>query len=170
MTIGALFIMSSASASNTSSTADTSINATTSVISYVNQTSGMQPFGNFADSQAFGNQPLGGGHNGPGGLGGMGNMQGMQNLELSSAYNATINSILANDTDVQNLIAQGYNVTAINPIIHSVIGADGTITTQATTAIITLQNGNSGFATVKVDITNSKVTQIVIITRTVINK
>ena len=164
--IGALFIMSSASASSTTSNAGTSINATTSAIPYVNQTSGMPPFGDFM----AGNQAFGGGHGGPGGPGGMSGMQGMQNLELSSAYNATINSILTNDTDVQNLIAQGYNVTAIHPIVHSVIGADGTITTQATTAIVTMQNGDSGFATVKVDITNSKVTQIVIVTRTVINK
>lgn len=170
-TIGALFIISSASASSTPSNADTNLNATTSAASCVNQTSGMPPFGGFmANNQAFGDQPFGGGHGGPGGMGGMGGMQGMQNLELSSAYNATINNILGNDTDVQNLVAQGYNVTAIHPIVHNVIGADGTITTQASTAIVAMQNGDSGFATVKVDITNSKVTQIVIVTRTVINK
>ena len=94
----------------------------------------------------------------------------IDNIEISSAYNQTVNNILGNDTDVQNLVSQGYNVTSIRPILTSTISADGTVTTQATTAMVTLQNGTSGYATVSVDITNVKVTQIVILTRTVINK
>ena len=116
--------------------------------------------------QGFGGGPgCGGGQRGPGGF-----MGGMGNIEVSSEYTANVNAILDNDTDVQNLITEGYNVTSIRPIVKNVIEADGTLTTKATTAIVTLQNGTSGYATVSVDISQAKVTQIVIITRTVIDK
>jgi hypothetical protein len=114
----------------------------------------------------MGDQGFGGGHRGwgPRSMGGMGN------IEVSSEYTATVNAILNNDTDVQKLITQGYNVTSINPIIKSVIGADGTVTAKATTAMVTLQNGTSGYAVASVDISQAKVTRIVIFTRTVIDK
>jgi hypothetical protein len=123
--------------------------------------------GMMMSDQGFGGGPgFRGGHRGcgPGFMGGMGN------IEVSSEYTATVNAILNNDTDVQNLITQGYNVTSINPIVKNVIGADGTVTTKATTAIVTLQNGTSGYAVASVDISQAKVTQIVIFTRTVIDK
>ena len=131
----------------------------------------MPPFGSFMMSgdQAFGAGPDGPSNQGPMQPGNMG-MLGMQDVQISSAYNSTVTSILNNDTDVKNLVAQGYNVTGIHPIIQSVIAGDGTVTTEATTAIVTMQNGTTGFATVTVDITNAKVTQIVNITRTVIDK
>ena len=113
----------------------------------------------------MGEQGFGGGRGGHGG--GMG---GMGNIEVSSEYTATVNAILESDSDVQSLISQGYNVTAIRPNVKSVIAADGTITTKATTANVLLQNGTSGYATVSVDTANAKVTQIVIVTRTVIDK
>jgi hypothetical protein len=116
----------------------------------------------------MGDQGFGGGPGFGGGHGGF--MGGMGNIEVSSEYTATVNAILNNDTDVQNLIAQGYNATSIRPIIKNVIAADGTVTTKATTALVTLQNGTSGYAVASVDISQTKVTQIVIITRTVIDK
>ena len=97
-------------------------------------------------------------------------MGGINNIEISSEYTANVTAILNNDTDVANLISKGYNVTSIHPLINTVIEGDGTLTTQATTAIVTLQNGTSGYATAHVDISQLKVTQIVIITRTVIDK
>ena len=113
----------------------------------------------------MGEQGFGGGRGGHGrGMGGMGN------IEVSSEYTASVNAILESDSDVQNLISQGYNVTTIRPNVKSVITADGTITTKATTANVMLQNGTSGYATVSVDVANAKVTQIVIVTRTVIDK
>ncbi len=126
--------------------------------------SGMQfGAGMITDMQGFGGGPFG--HRGS-----IGFMGGMTNIEVSSEYIAKINAILNNDSDVQNLISQGYNVTAINPIIKNVVESDGTLTTKATTAVVLLQNGTSGYATVNVDVTNAKVTQIVTITRTVIDK
>jgi hypothetical protein len=112
-------------------------------------------------------QEPGGFIRGPRGHGPMGS--GMGNIRISSEYAANVNAILNNDTDVAALIAQGYNVTAIHPNIKTVVQGDGTIATKATTATVFLQ-GSSGYATVNVDIANARVTQIVEVTRTVINK
>ena len=118
----------------------------------------------------MGDQAFSGGRGDPGDRFGDAFGGSMGSIEISSAYNQTINNILGNDTDVQKLVSQGYNMTLIRPVLTSTINADGTVTTKASTAIVTMQNGNSGFATVSVDITNAKVTQIIIITRTVIDK
>lgn len=159
-----------AEANSTTSVTSTSEAVTTGSVA---STAGTELNGNLTDFQFWGmggmmmdEQGFGGGHrgHGPGSMGGMGNIQ------ISSEYTTTVNSILNNDTDVQNLITEGYNVTSIRPIIKSVIGADGTVATKATTAVVTLQNSTSGLATASVDIEQAKVTQIVIITRTVIDK
>ena len=94
----------------------------------------------------------------------------MENIEVSAEFNQTVTTILGNDSDIKNLLTQGYTVTSIRPRVQSTIRADGTVTSKATTAIIALQNGTSGLAIVNVDITNAKVSQIVILTRTVIDK
>ena len=161
--VGAITLTAFVAADTNSTTTDTSTTVTADTSQYVNQ---MQFVGNIMmDSQGFG------GFGGPGGHGGRGEfMGGMANIEVSTEYTANVNAILNNDTDVQNLISQGYNVTSINPVVKNVIQGDGTLVTQATTAIVIMQNGTSGYATVKVDVTNSAVTQIVTITRTVINK
>ena len=119
----------------------------------------------FWDTEMMMGEPAFAGHGGRGGHGGQ-----MGNIEVSAEYNQTVNQILSKDTDVKNLVSQGYNVTTIRPILSSTISGDGTVTAKATTAIVKLQNGTSGYAAVKVDITNAKVTQIVILTRTVIDK
>jgi ribosomal protein S8E len=122
----------------------------------------------------FGMQGMGGQGIGDQGIG-AGGFGGGYNLQVSSAYTANVTSILDNDSDVQNLISQGYNVTAIQPVVSNVIDGNGVVTTQATTAIVimqngTLQSGNYGYAQITVDLTQGKVTQIITTTRTVINK
>jgi hypothetical protein len=92
------------------------------------------------------------------------------NYELSTEYKQKIDDILSSDSDVQNLINQGYNVTSIRPQVKNIIGADGTVTAKATTAVVTLENRISGYATVNVNIEGAKVDKIVIIKRTVIDK
>jgi hypothetical protein len=92
------------------------------------------------------------------------------NYELSTEFKQTIDDILSSDSDVQNLISQGYNVTSIRPQVKNTIGADGTVTAKATTAVVILESGTSGYATVNVNIEGAKVDKIVIITRTVIDK
>jgi hypothetical protein len=155
--VGALTF--TALAADTNSTNTTTNNSATDQSQTVNQSQ----FGTcmVPDIQGFGLKP----HEFKGEF-----MGGMANIEASSEYTANVNAILSNDSDVQNLISQGYNVTSINPVVKNVIEGDGTIATKATTAVVFLQNGTSGFATVNVDVANSKVTQIVIVTRTVIDK
>jgi hypothetical protein len=97
-------------------------------------------------------------------------MGNMGNIEVSSEYTENVNAILDGDSDVQDLISEGYEITAIKPIVKNIIEADGILATKATTAVVTLQNGTSGYAAVNVDVEQAKVTQIVIITRTVIDK
>jgi hypothetical protein len=92
------------------------------------------------------------------------------NIEVSAGYNSTVNTILSGDTDVQSLIAQGYNVTAIRPIVTNTVQVDGTVTAKATTAIVMLQKDTTGIAFVRVNVDQAKVEQIVIVTRTVIDK
>lgn len=114
----------------------------------------------------FGGMGFGGGHRG----GPMGAFGGFGAIEVSDEFQQKVTDIAKNDSDVQNLLAEGYNITAIRPIIKTVVDADGNVTTNATSAIVMLQNGTSGRALVSVDIANLKVTKIVILTRTVIDK
>ncbi len=104
---------------------------------------------------------------GPGGRGGRG---GCFPIEVSEEYEQKVIAIAENDTDVQNLLAEGHNVTAVRPIIKNIVDADGYLTTRATTAILILQKDTSSCASVLVDIEAGEVTQIVILTRTIIDK
>jgi hypothetical protein len=95
------------------------------------------------------------------------------NITVSQAYKDNVISIAKNDSDVQNLLAEGYNITGIRPIISTVIEADGTVTMKATTAIVVLEKDTtnaSGRAFVTVNVEEGKVTRIEILTRTVIEK
>jgi hypothetical protein len=143
---------------------DTESNTDTAVTADLNQNVDSLQFGaNLMMEQGF--NGFGGGPRGHRGF----MIGGMRNIEVSEEYTAAVNAILGKDSDVQNLVSQSYNVTTIKPIIKTVIGADGTVTTKATTAVVFMQ-GTSGFATIKVDVTNQAVTEIVTITRTVIDK
>jgi hypothetical protein len=151
-------------ADTNSTTGTTTANASAAATTTLNATLTQLQFGDIG--LIMGEREFGGGIGGSGqGFGGY-----MGAIEVSSAFNQTITTILGNDSDVKSLITQGYNVTSMRPIVQSAISSDGTVATKATTAIVTMQNGTSGFATVKVDIANAKVSQIVILTRTVIDK
>ena len=91
-------------------------------------------------------------------------------VEVSDAYVQKVTAIAENDTDVQNLLAEGYNITSVRPIIKNVVDADGYLTTRATTAVLILQKDSNNVACVSVDIDQGTVTQIVMLTRTVIEK
>ncbi len=163
--VGGLLVTTNATnaTETNTTTADTTTLATTNVGNYTTAF----PFGG-PGSMMIGEQQFGGPR--CGGRGGPGNMGGYGNIEVSSEYTANVNAIIGNDTDVQNLISQGYNVTSIHPILKNIIESDGTLVTKATTAIVLMENGTSGYATVNVDVSAAKVTQIIIITRTVIDK
>jgi hypothetical protein len=91
-------------------------------------------------------------------------------IEVSQEYNDTVTGIVEADSDVQNLLSSGYNITAIMPIYTRTLDGNGTVTTQANTVIVLLQNGTSGHSIVNVDITSNKVTRIETVTRTIIDK
>ena len=99
-------------------------------------------------------------------------------VQVSAAYNQTVINIVKSDSDVANLLAQGYSIQSVRPIIQSVVQADGTVTMSATNAVVMLTQSSTtsgtttvtGWATVYVDVTKAKVTEIVITTRTVIQK
>jgi len=101
---------------------------------------------------------------------GMGGFGGFGPVEVSEEFKQTVTNIAEIDTDVQNLIADGYNVTSVRPIIKTVVDAEGNVVTKATSAVLILQKDTTGHASVMVDIEEAKVTQIVILTRTVIDK
>lgn len=104
----------------------------------------------------FGGQPEGRG------LGG--------SVTVSQEFKDNVINITENDTDVQKLLAEGYNVTQVRPLINATIAADGTVTMKATNAIVTLVQNTTGRAVVWVNVEQAKVTRIVILTMTVIEK
>ena len=106
------------------------------------------------------------GHGGPRGCG----MGPGGAITVSQEYKDKVISIAENDSDVQSLLADGYNVTGVRPIINTVVEADGTVTMKATTAIVMLSQNTTGRAFVTVNVEEGKVTEIVILTRTVIEK
>lgn len=91
-------------------------------------------------------------------------------IEVSEEYKENVINIAKNDSDVQELLADGYNITGVRPIIKTVVEANGDVVTKATTAIVMLSKNTTGRASVWVDIVNAKVTRIEILTRTVIEK
>jgi hypothetical protein len=123
------------------------------------------------------------GFGGPRGHGGFGGPRGMfagnfssgmmpsgfGSIQVSSDYTQNVTNIVQNDSDVQNLLAQGYNITSIRPVISTVIDGNGNLVTSATTANVFLQS-TTGRALVVVDFTSASVTKIVTTTTTVINK
>ncbi len=91
-------------------------------------------------------------------------------IEVSQEFVESVTNIAKADPDVSNLLASGYNVTHVKPIIKTVIGEDGTVVTKATNATIMLVKDTTGRATVWVDVQAAKVTRIETLTRTVIVK
>ena len=119
-------------------------------------------------SMGFGRPEFGGGP-GPGLRGGHG-FGGFGPVEVSAEFVQNGTNIAKSDADVQKLLADGYNITLVRPVIKSVVDANGYVTTKATSAIVILQKDTSGYASVSVNLEEGKVTRIVILTRTVIEK
>jgi hypothetical protein len=94
---------------------------------------------------------------------------GTRGIQVSSDYTANVTNIANNDSDVQNLLSQGYNITSIRPVITTTIDGNGNVVTKASTADLTLV-GTNGRAFVVVDLNQAKVTKIVTITVTEIDK
>jgi hypothetical protein len=95
---------------------------------------------------------------------------GGDNVEISSDFIANVTAIAKADIDVQALLNSGYNITRVVPQIKMTIDGNGNVAMKATNATLLLTNGTTGRALVSVDLLNSKITQIVTLTKTVISK
>jgi len=93
-------------------------------------------------------------------------------IEISEEFEQAAIDIAKGDSDVQEtLLAQGYSITGVRPVIKAKVEADGEVTTKATSAIVMLENEDAtSRASVWVDLDAQSVTKIVILTRTVIEK
>ncbi len=134
-----------------------------------NNTTTEPPFGDFNQFYA-GNRTLIGPPKEFGGRCGLGGARGPGAITVSDAFKENVLSIAENDSDVKQLLAQGYNVTAIRPIIQTIVEGDGSVVTKATGAMVILQKDTTGLALVRVDLTAAKVARIETITRTIIEK
>lgn len=134
------------------------------VVSSVNQTvdNSSAPF-------LFGDMRFGGPRGFGAEFGRRGGPMGFGQLQVSSDFTANVTNIAKNDSDVQNLLTQGYNITSIRPIITTSIDGSGNVVTKATNADLTLL-GTNGRALVVVDLSQNKVTKIVTLTMTEIDK
>jgi hypothetical protein len=110
----------------------------------------------------------GSGHRCRGEFGGFGS--GFIPVEVSAEFEEKVTNIAKSDTDVQQLLDEGYNVTRVMPIVKTIIDGDGNVVTKATNATVMLEKDTTGRAIVSVDLEQEQVTQIIILTRTVINK
>lgn len=100
---------------------------------------------------------------------GFGGPRGFGSFQVSSDFTQNVTNIAQNDSDVQNLLNQGYNITSVRPVISTIIDGNGNIVTKASTSDLILQS-NNGRAFVVVDLTQAKVTKIVTLTMTEIDK
>ena len=115
----------------------------------------------------WGEGPMGFGRHGRGFGGKCG---GFGPIEVSDEYKTAVTTVVQSDTDVQKLLADGYNVTRVMPIVKTTIDAQGNVTTKATNATVLLVKDTTGYAFISVDLAQNKVTQIVTYTKTVIQK
>jgi hypothetical protein len=91
-------------------------------------------------------------------------------ITVSEEFKENVLNITESDSDVQQLLADGYNFTAVRPIIETIVEGDGSVVTKATSAVVMLTKDTTGYASVWVDLEAAKVTRIEIMTRTVIEK
>lgn len=118
-------------------------------------------FGGPGFGRGFGRGCGGGFGAGPGGWG---------SVEISAEYEEKVTNIAKSDSDVQQLLDEGYNITRVIPIIKTIVDGEGNVVTKATNATVILEKDTTGRAFVSVDLEQEKVTKIVILTRTVIEK
>jgi hypothetical protein len=128
-----------------------------------------QPNNELNDNGGSFNGGFRGGQRGFGGPGGRCGHGGLGQVQVSEEYIANVTNIAKADSDVQNLLSNGYNITMVRPIISTVVDGNGNIVTKASTAELSLI-GTNGRAMVLVDLDQAKVTKIVTMTMTEINK
>jgi hypothetical protein len=91
-------------------------------------------------------------------------------IEVSEEYRSRVLGILSEDKDAAKLISEGYNVTAVKPIVKVYVAADGSVTLRASQAMVTLVKKGEGVAVALVDLEQGKVVKLVVYSKTVIEK
>ncbi len=92
-------------------------------------------------------------------------------IELSEGFRERILKIASSDTDVKNLLSEGYNVSDVK-VIHMkfTVQENGQIIMESDKVLLTLINGEGSRAFVEIDLKAEKVTKITIVNMAVINK
>jgi hypothetical protein len=90
-------------------------------------------------------------------------------LEVSEEFRERVMGIAEADPDVQELLSAGYENVGIKPMVKAIVQGNGDVTWKATGAIVMLRK-EGGRATVYVDVEAEKVTRIVKVEWTVIEK
>uniref|UniRef100_A0A7J3X6N8 Uncharacterized protein n=1 Tax=Thermofilum pendens TaxID=2269 RepID=A0A7J3X6N8_THEPE len=96
--------------------------------------------------------------------------RGWRFVQVSSEYESRVLEILKADPDTSKLLSEGYNVTAIRPLITAVVSGTGDVSLKAARAVVLLRGPSGSAAQVLVDVEQGKVLKIVTLTRTVIEK
>ena len=91
-------------------------------------------------------------------------------IQVSADFTANVTNIVKSDNDVQSLLNTGFNITSIRPVIITSIDGNGNIVSKASTANVLLQGNNGSRSLVTVDLSQAKVTKIVTLTITEIDK
>ena len=92
-------------------------------------------------------------------------------VEVSEEFKTSVITIAESDTDVQDLLAEGYHIVRVLPIIKSSVDANGAVTSKATTAVLILKTEDAkSLATVWVDLNVGTVTKIATLTWAVTKK
>lgn len=91
-------------------------------------------------------------------------------VEVSEEFEENVLTIAKSDGDVLDLLDEGYSITRVRPLIVTRVEANGDVVTKATSAFVVLEQDTTSIARVWVDLEEAKVTKIVILTRTVIEK
>ena len=161
-----IFTLQSVKADTTAASVAADAESTTAPLAVNASDNGFNGFNNgnmaFAMSPRFGMDHRGGGRC----FGGF----GAGAIQVSSDFTANVTNIAQNDSDVQNLLSQGYNITVIRPVISTAVDGNGNVVTKASTADLMLQGNNGSRAFVVVDLSQAKVTKIVTLTVTEIDK
>ena len=95
--------------------------------------------------------------------------RGFFTVKVSKEFASKVLNILKRDPDASKLLSEGYNVTAVRPIVTLSVAGDGTVTLKATQAVVTLRK-DSSWAVVRVNVAQGKVISITAVARTVIKK
>ena len=91
-------------------------------------------------------------------------------FEVSEEFKQNAIDIAEADTDVQDLLVDGYSVARVRPMLRARVEGNGDVETTADKAVVVLEKDTADRAFVHVDLTEARVTKIVILTQTVIDK